>query len=96
MVWAASRAAMRSVCGRSTRSLDVIGDTVEVTLHSVITCPECGATSQEVMPTDACIAFYECNGCHKVLRPLAGDCCVFCSFGSVRCPPIQLEKGCCA
>lgn len=25
-----------------------------------------------------------------MLRPKAGDCCVFCSYGSVKCPPIQL------
>jgi hypothetical protein len=48
------------------------------------------------MPIDACIFFHECKGCRKLLRPRAGDCCVFCSFGSVKCPPVQLEKGCCA
>jgi hypothetical protein len=68
---------------------------VETTLFSVITCPECGAAAREEMPTDACIYFYECKGCGKLLRPTPGDCCVFCSFGSVKCPPIQLEKGCC-
>jgi hypothetical protein len=26
------------------------------------------------------------------LRPKAGDCCVFCSYGSVPCPPIQAER----
>ena len=52
-----------------------------------LTCPECGATAREQMPTDACQFFYECEGCHAVLRPLPGDCCVFCSFGSVPCPP---------
>lgn len=71
-------------------------NTVEVTLRSVITCPECGASAEEQMPTDACVFFYECKGCGRLLRPAAGDCCVFCSFGSVKCPPVQLEKGCCA
>ena len=65
-------------------------------LQSAITCPACGATAVEEMPTDACVFFYECKTCHKLLRPLAGDCCVFCSFGSVKCPPVQLDKGCCA
>lgn len=69
---------------------------MEVTLHSTITCPECGATADEEMPTDACIYFYECLGCRKLLKPLAGDCCVFCSFGSAKCPPVQQESGCCA
>jgi hypothetical protein len=41
------------------------------------------------MPTDACQFFHECAGCHLLIRPKAGDCCVFCSYGSVPCPPIQ-------
>jgi hypothetical protein len=41
------------------------------------------------MPLDACQFFYECKGCGRVLRPLPGDCCVFCSYGSLPCPPIQ-------
>jgi hypothetical protein len=68
---------------------------VEAQLRSVLTCPACGAASEEQMPMDACIYFYECRQCHTVLRPLDGDCCVFCSFGSVKCPPIQLRQGCC-
>jgi hypothetical protein len=27
-----------------------------------------------------------------MLRPKPGDCCVFCSYGSVPCPPIQAER----
>ncbi|MDO9132104.1 MAG: GDCCVxC domain-containing (seleno)protein [Hydrogenophaga sp.] len=61
----------------------------EVLLTSVLTCPECGHSRAEVMPTDACQWFYECEECHVVLRPKTGDCCVFCSYGTVPCPPIQ-------
>jgi len=28
------------------------------------------------------------------LRPKAGDCCVFCSYGLVPCPPIPASEGC--
>lgn len=42
------------------------------------------------MPTDACVFFHACSACGVVLRPKAGDCCVFCSYGSVPCPPVQL------
>ena len=48
------------------------------------------------MPTDACIYFHECAGCGALLRPKRGDCCVFCSYGSVPCPPIQANPSCCA
>jgi hypothetical protein len=57
--------------------------------ESIITCPICGNTKAETMPTDACQFFYECTGCGALLRPKPGDCCVFCSYGSVPCPPIQ-------
>jgi hypothetical protein len=29
------------------------------------------------------------------LSPKAGDCCVFCSYGSVPCPPVQQGMACC-
>jgi len=62
---------------------------------SVVTCPQCGHESRERMPTNACLFFYDCEGCGEVLRPKEGDCCVFCSYGTVKCPPIQSGKDCC-
>ena len=67
----------------------------EAILESVLTCPHCDFSKVETMPTDACQFYYECEGCSVLLRPNAGDCCVFCSFGTVKCPPIQLQRGCC-
>jgi hypothetical protein len=61
----------------------------DVILDSVITCPRCGFARREAMPVDACQFFYDCAGCGARLRPKEGDCCVFCSFGSVPCPPKQ-------
>jgi PAS domain S-box-containing protein len=46
----------------------------------------------DAAPADACHFCYECEGCDTVVRPKAGDCCVFCSYGSVSCPPIQLQR----
>ena len=69
--------------------------TTELILHSTLTCPHCGHQSSEIMPTNACLFFHECAGCGELLRPKAGDCCVFCSYGSVPCPPIQQQKSCC-
>nr|WP_310588602.1 GDCCVxC domain-containing (seleno)protein [Dyadobacter arcticus] len=59
------------------------------------TCPNCGHEEMKTMPTSACTYFYECTFCKVVLKPLAEDCCVFCSYGSVNCPPIQEQKTCC-
>ena len=66
-------------------------------LFSDLTCPACGHTERLAMPTDACVFFHECVSCRTRLRPADGDCCVFCSFGSVPCPPIQAgREDCCA
>jgi hypothetical protein len=65
-------------------------------LESTLTCPGCGDQATEVMPTDACLFFYDCTHCGLLLRPRPGHCCVFCSYGSVPCPPVQQERGCCA
>jgi len=65
---------------------------MQAILQSTITCPACGAESREDMPTDACVVFYECKACGRLLRPQPGDCCVFCSYGSVKCPPVQMER----
>jgi hypothetical protein len=64
-------------------------------LESILTCPECGFAKRETMPTDACWYYYECGNCGTLLRPKAGDCCVFCSFGSVKCPPVRSQRPCC-
>src|SRR5581483_7727126 len=64
-------------------------DSTKPSLESVVTCPACGAAKAETMPTDACVFFYDCSGCGTRLSPKRGDCCVFCSHGSVPCPPVQ-------
>ena len=69
------------------------GKTVE--LKSSLTCPNCGYKKVEMMPTDACQYFYKCEKCKVILKPLEGDCCVYCSYGSIKCPPIQADNNCC-
>ena len=69
---------------------------VKIELQSAITCPECGHVETETMPTDACQWFYDCRGCNTLLKPKQGDCCVYCSYGTVACPPIQEGKSCCS
>jgi hypothetical protein len=63
---------------------------------STVTCPECGHHTGEVMPVNACQYFYDCNRCGARLKPRPGDCCVFCSHGSVPCPPVQTGQDCCS
>jgi hypothetical protein len=63
-----------------------------IVLRSTLTCPDCGHRETETMPTDACQFFYACKGCGTVLKPKSGRCCVFCSYGDVPCPPIQMAQ----
>lgn len=81
----------------SRRPSSICNDMSEVVRQSAISCPDCGHVKEETMPTDACQWFYECEGCKTVLRPLAGDCCVFCSYSNHKCPPIQADAtSCCS
>lgn len=61
-------------------------------LESTLICPKCGHAETVRMPTDACQWFYECHACHTLLLPKPGDCCVFCSYGTVPCPPVQEQE----
>ncbi|MGJ3236054.1 GDCCVxC domain-containing (seleno)protein [Marivirga sp.] len=49
----------------------------------------CGYEKAGEMPTNACQFFYECENCKAVLKPQAGDCCVYCIYGTVDCPPVK-------
>ena len=68
---------------------------MQTILKSEITCPTCGHKKEEDMPTNACQFFYECEKCKTVLKPNKGDFWVYCSYGTVPCPPIQQNKSCC-
>ena len=66
-----------------------------IELTSIVTCPHCQHKKAEEMPTTACQYYYECASCLTLLKPLSGDCCIYCSYGTVKCPPIQEGSGCC-
>lgn len=63
-----------------------------VETQSTVTGPACGHETRETMPSDRCLFYYECEQCKALLRPKATDCCVFCSYGTVPCPPRQLAR----
>ena len=47
--------ACRHLSGRASSSV--------FTDKSILNCPHCAFAKEEVMPADACLFFYECNGC---------------------------------
>ena len=61
----------------------------EIVTEARIICPGCRFSKVETMPADTCQHFYRCEGCGELLRPLPGDCCVFCSYADSLCPPKQ-------
>ncbi|TAN50459.1 MAG: hypothetical protein EPN26_10135 [Rhodospirillales bacterium] len=64
--------------------------------ESTLICPSCKHRWAETMPADACIQWSLCPACGHKLTPLKGDCCVYCSYGSVPCPPVQKAgRSCC-
>ncbi|MGJ0505787.1 MAG: GDCCVxC domain-containing (seleno)protein [Methylocystis sp.] len=56
---------------------------------ATLTCPHCGHAEALAMPRDACVIAYDCPRCGARLAPKPGDCCVFCSYADVPCPPVQ-------
>ncbi len=70
----------------------MVTDIRDFNLESTIMCPECGFKNTEIMPTNSCQVLYECPGCQATLRPKTGECCVFCSYGNIPCPPIQESR----
>src|SRR5258706_13045401 len=78
----------------------ISGDRTEMTqtglvvLESIIRCPVCGWKTQETMPTDACQWAYQCQACNVLIKPKAGDCCVYCSDGTEKRPPVQQSASC--
>lgn len=63
-----------------------------IQVEARLTCPVCGSATIVRMPEESCQFFWECLACQAVLRPKPGDCCVFCSYADVPCPPIQRCK----
>jgi hypothetical protein len=57
----------------------------------VITCPVCSTKVQEVMSSEAPKRKYHCPRCLTWLSPKPGDHCIYDSYGSVKCPPIQIK-----
>ncbi|HHB78835.1 MAG TPA: hypothetical protein ENK85_06345 [Saprospiraceae bacterium] len=51
-----------------------------------------GHQKEEQMDTESCQFFYQSEACKARLKPKPGDCCVYCSYATVPCPPIQESR----
>ncbi len=61
----------------------------DIKLEAVVTCPNCGYKSSEIMPTQFCLIRYQCKNCSAILVPKEGDDCIFCSWSDTKCPSQQ-------
>uniref|UniRef100_UPI00404742C2 GDCCVxC domain-containing (seleno)protein n=1 Tax=Polynucleobacter sp. TaxID=2029855 RepID=UPI00404742C2 len=52
---------------------------------STITCPHCLGLDILEIPKGESHHLYRCPACSVILKPKSGDCCIFCSFGSIEC-----------
>jgi hypothetical protein len=63
----------------------------DIELFSTLTCPNCGHHTEFQMPVHASKKFFECPHCKTSFSSKEDECCIFCTFGSVRCPATQLK-----
>ena len=61
----------------------------KINLQSTITCPYCGFEKEETMPVNFCQVKYKCTNCGITIVPKSGDWCVYCSYGTEKCPLLQ-------
>jgi anaerobic selenocysteine-containing dehydrogenase len=57
----------------------------------VVTCPVCKTQVHEQMVSETPKLIYHCPKCLTWLSPKKGDHCIYDSYGSVKCPPIQVK-----
>ncbi|TGV04901.1 hypothetical protein EM932_01720 [Flavivirga rizhaonensis] len=60
-----------------------------ILLETTISCPYCNHKMNIKMSETSIHFIHECNNCKKILRPLEGSCCIFCSYGNTTCPSSQ-------
>lgn len=60
--------------------------------NGILTCPVCGFKRTAAIPTPASSYRFACSRCHTVNLPREGDDCVFCSYGSIKCPAKQMVE----
>ncbi len=88
---------VKSSSDKQSRTNSVNGETKSPTtsnsedfvITSKITCPKCGYSVEEQMPTEVCQISYTCKKCKATLHPEGDDCCVFCTYGDHKCPSKQ-------
>ncbi len=56
-----------------------------------LTCPDCGSKQKSEMLEAAYSYAYQCNSCSEIVEKKEDSCCVYCSYGDVKCPDQQIK-----
>lgn len=89
IVYSCSGSGTKESADNTTAIKDSVMSSTDKSIQSEITCPKCGNKKMETLPTDICLLRYNCTNCDTVLFPKEGDCCVFCTYGTHKCPSKQ-------
>ena len=60
--------------------------------ETLMTCPVCDSQVREKMSSEALRRIYHCPKCLAWLSTKKGDHCVYDSYGSIRCPRMQIKE----
>ena len=69
----------------------LIEDLSIIIYRNTLCCPNCNHTQSEDMPALDKTRFYQCEDCNEIVKARESDCCVYCSYGEVKCPPTQAQ-----
>ncbi|WP_445223483.1 GDCCVxC domain-containing (seleno)protein [Catalinimonas locisalis] len=59
---------------------------------STLTCPVCKYQVLKRMPLEKSVSEFVCLNCSSTIKVKEYECCVFCTYGSVTCPRVQIWR----
>ncbi|MGB0846810.1 MAG: GDCCVxC domain-containing (seleno)protein [Thiolinea sp.] len=60
-----------------------------IILECTLTCPSCQTKESLTMVQGRSESFFTCTHCSTTHLTKLGECCIYCSYGTVSCPTIQ-------
>jgi hypothetical protein len=58
---------------------------------NALTCPDCGSKQNVEMLESGYSYAYQCDSCSEIIEKKHESCCVYCSYGEVKCPEEQIK-----
>lgn len=60
-----------------------------VVRESTLVCPRCNHGERMMMAENSSLVVHVCQSCGLEMHRLPGNCCLFCTWGTVPCPTAQ-------